>query len=396
MPFKLNPFTGALDLVRNGLAIGDPIPPLNGSQVLFTDAAGNLAQDIDFFWDDGVHQLTLGGGSLNALAYIIGLLEHVTSAGDTVFTASAASGGIIFNPNFSATVGMQIFGNDPTVPLFWLSSSGNSITFGDDLDLGGTVGFVAQNTADTTIIVRQLVGQTGKLTSWQGSGLNQLIGVNTSGEVEFGTTSQGVKVSGFSAGYISFKGYGNTNNEELQFDFESIANTVSVVTTTGVTTFAFNSIDVTVPDEAYGVGWNGSLEVPTKNAIYDKIETIGGTVSGSFGLTIDGGGSAITTGLKGYVSVPYDMTITGWDIFADQSGSIVVDVWKDTYANFPPIAGDSIAGTEKPTLSAAQKNQDASLSTWTTSVTAGDVIAFNVDSAATVTRVTVVIYGNRT
>lgn len=35
-----------------------------------------------------------------------------------------------------------------------------------------------------------------------------------------------------------------------------------------------SSKDVTVPDEAYGSGWNGSLEVPTKNAVYDKIETI--------------------------------------------------------------------------------------------------------------------------
>ena len=33
---------------------------------------------------------------------------------------------------------------------------------------------------------------------------------------------------------------------------------------------------VTVSDEAYGAGWNGSLQVPTKNAIYDKIETISG------------------------------------------------------------------------------------------------------------------------
>jgi hypothetical protein len=30
--------------------------------------------------------------------------------------------------------------------------------------------------------------------------------------------------------------------------------------------------DLLVPDEVYGVGWNASLEVPTKNAIYDKIE----------------------------------------------------------------------------------------------------------------------------
>lgn len=34
--------------------------------------------------------------------------------------------------------------------------------------------------------------------------------------------------------------------------------------------------DISVPDEAYGVGWNWSMEVPTKNALYDKIETISG------------------------------------------------------------------------------------------------------------------------
>lgn len=32
--------------------------------------------------------------------------------------------------------------------------------------------------------------------------------------------------------------------------------------------------DLVVPDEAYGSGWNGSTEVPTKNALYDKIETL--------------------------------------------------------------------------------------------------------------------------
>ena len=34
---------------------------------------------------------------------------------------------------------------------------------------------------------------------------------------------------------------------------------------------------VNVPDEAYGAGWNGNTEVPTKNALYDKIETLGGS-----------------------------------------------------------------------------------------------------------------------
>lgn len=42
-------------------------------------------------------------------------------------------------------------------------------------------------------------------------------------------------------------------------------------TVAGIKTF---SSDPIIPDEAYGSGWNGSLEPATKNAIYDKIETI--------------------------------------------------------------------------------------------------------------------------
>jgi len=37
-----------------------------------------------------------------------------------------------------------------------------------------------------------------------------------------------------------------------------------------------SNVDIAVPDEAYGAGWNGSLEVPTKNAVYDKVQTLGG------------------------------------------------------------------------------------------------------------------------
>lgn len=116
----------------------------------------------------------------------------------------------------------------------------------------------------------------------------------------------------------------------------------------------------------------------------------------SFGITIDGGGSTITTGVKGYITIPYSMTITGWDIVADQVGSIVIDVWKDTFANFPPVLADTIAGSEKPTLSTQNHAQDLTLTTWTTTVTTGDIVGFNVDSATTVTRVTLVIRGVKT
>lgn len=113
------------------------------------------------------------------------------------------------------------------------------------------------------------------------------------------------------------------------------------------------------------------------------------TLKRTIGCVVDGGGSAITTGLKSLVRVPFDGTITGWTVMSDVVGSVVVDVWKDSFAASPPTVADTIAGTEKPTLSSAQKAEDTTLTTWTTAITAGDVLAFNVDSASTVTRVIV-------
>lgn len=108
-------------------------------------------------------------------------------------------------------------------------------------------------------------------------------------------------------------------------------------------------------------------------------------------LVVDGKGSVVSTGFKGYSTpVPYDGTIIGWDIHALQVGSCVVDVWKDSYANFPPTVADSITGSEKPTLSLQRINQDLNLTTWTTrDIRKGDVVAFNVDSASGVTGITV-------
>jgi len=104
---------------------------------------------------------------------------------------------------------------------------------------------------------------------------------------------------------------------------------------------------------------------------------------------IDGNGAAISTGVKGDVEIPFACTITQVTTLAAQSGSIVVDIWKDTYANFPPTVADTITASAKPTLSTATKAQDSTLTGWTTSIAAGSVLRFNVDSATTVERVTV-------
>jgi hypothetical protein len=115
------------------------------------------------------------------------------------------------------------------------------------------------------------------------------------------------------------------------------------------------------------------------------------TPTETINVIIDGGGSAITTGVKADLLIPYNCTITAARLLADQTGSIVVDIWKDTYANFPPAVGDTITASAKPTLSTASKYEDTTLTGWTVTLSAGDYLRFNVDSITTITRATVVL-----
>lgn len=117
-----------------------------------------------------------------------------------------------------------------------------------------------------------------------------------------------------------------------------------------------------------------------------------------FGINIilGDGVNVVTTGVKGYLEMPFDCLIESVTTLADVSGSIVIDVWKDTYANYPPTVADTITASAKPTLSSAIKAQDSTLTGWTKTVTKGDILGFNVDSSATVKQVTLSIKGRRT
>lgn len=112
-------------------------------------------------------------------------------------------------------------------------------------------------------------------------------------------------------------------------------------------------------------------------------------------LIIDGGGSAITTGIKGFIRLPFKCEIQKVTLLADQDGDIVIDIWKDTYANFPPDVADTITASAKPTLSSASKYEDGTLSGWTKTIVAGDVLAFNVDSVSDIERLSIMLDVNK-
>lgn len=120
-------------------------------------------------------------------------------------------------------------------------------------------------------------------------------------------------------------------------------------------------------------------------------------------FTIDGGGSAILAGLAhGWLVVPCNCTIQSVTLLGDQPGSITVDIWRCTYANFSPsthpAVGDSITASDVPNINSARKSTDSTLTGWTLTLAAGDVLAFNVKSpgAVNITYVTAVILATKT
>jgi hypothetical protein len=111
----------------------------------------------------------------------------------------------------------------------------------------------------------------------------------------------------------------------------------------------------------------------------------------------DGGTGVISTNSK--VTIPnigFSGIITGWRIFENSDTPInstcTIDVWKNTYANYPPTISDSIF-TTKPTLSSEIKAEDLSptfIGAGAT-VTNGDSFIFNVDSNTGGRKITVTL-----
>lgn len=115
------------------------------------------------------------------------------------------------------------------------------------------------------------------------------------------------------------------------------------------------------------------------------------TTSGSFGININNGSSVISTGFKGYVKIPYNGVINSWTIMGSVSGSVTIDIWKDSENNFPPTSADTITGGNYPSLSNQYINSDNVLTGWITGFSTNDIFAFNVLSASGVTNINLTI-----
>ena len=122
------------------------------------------------------------------------------------------------------------------------------------------------------------------------------------------------------------------------------------------------------------------LEGPQDNVLFRTMNFV-----------IDGGGLLIQPGVKGIVLIDFNCVIESATLVADQTGSAVVDVWKDTYNNSLPTIADSITGSAKPTIVSGIKSQDNVLTGWIKNIASGSVLLINVDSAVLVQRLTLAL-----
>jgi hypothetical protein len=151
--------------------------------------------------------------------------------------------------------------------------------------------------------------------------------------------------------------------------------------TTG-TLVSIQNNDVTVVATASTVDFSTDFAVTESPAGEGNVSLSTAARTSYFTVILNGGGSVIPLGVQAGVKVPAG-TITAWEAGSDDNttGSIVVDLWADTYANFPPTVADTITGSEKPTISSGVKGTDTSLASGAGWVIANPSwILFNVDS----------------
>jgi hypothetical protein len=107
-------------------------------------------------------------------------------------------------------------------------------------------------------------------------------------------------------------------------------------------------------------------------------------------VVFDGGGSVLTVGAKTYLQIPVPVTALSWTVLAldGNTGAVEIDVWSDTYANFPPTVADTIVSAAPPKITATNSSGTSAITAWlTTTIPAGNVLGFNINSVTTLTKV---------
>jgi hypothetical protein len=119
-------------------------------------------------------------------------------------------------------------------------------------------------------------------------------------------------------------------------------------------------------------GTLGAGRLPSNTKTRDFGTTFGDTASSS----------ALTSGSVVYFTVPYTCTISAWNIAVD-AGTVTFDVWKIATGTAIPTVSNTITASAKPALASGAALHSTSMSGWTTSVAANDIVGIQLNTVAT-------------
>lgn len=323
--------------------------------ILFGGAAGALGQDgTNLFWDNTAKRLGIGNAAPSVAL-------DVTGAGKFSTGLTVSAGGIVVTGNSTITGtlgGVTTFTATTLVGTLSTAAQTNITSLGTltALAMGGTLTMGA----NTLALASSTVSGTPTWSS------NQAITLSTAAQPN--VTSLGTLTSIVTSGALNITA--------------TASKIIPGATSLALRNNADNADNILIAD-------NGNVTI--------RGTLTGGGIVAAIVYVFDGGGAALTTGVKGDLLIPFGCTINSVTLEADQSGSIVIDIWKKTYAlDSPPAVGQTITASAKPTLASHQSSQDATLSGWTTAVSANDMLRFNIDSITTCTRVTLTLKVTKT
>jgi flagellar basal body rod protein FlgC len=401
---------------------------ISGTSGLFqTSNIGVITANVGNF--TGLTGTTISGSSILGQTSTIGTISSTVITanvgnftGLTGTTVSGTSGlyqtaniGVITSNvgNFTGLTGTTISGTSLRgQTAFIVGLSGTTISGSSLLGQTSNIGVITSNVGNftgltgTTISGTSLRGQTAFIVGLSGTtisgssllGQTSNIGVITSNVGNFtgltGTTVSGTSglfqtsnIGVITANVGNFTGLtGTTLSGTSLFGQTLVAPGITGTTISGTTLNLGGAITTTA-----GATFSGA--VINLASTFSGTSFIGDTAMLNF--VIDGGGATIVTGIAGWVEVPYTASALSWDLVGNTSGTLSVDVFKTTYANWVGTTGmtaanNSIVQASKPTITSAYKGQNTSV-TWS-GINAGDIVAFNVDGTpASISRATLSI-----
>lgn len=116
--------------------------------------------------------------------------------------------------------------------------------------------------------------------------------------------------------------------------------------------------------------------------------------TGVLQICIDNGTNDISVNTLCDINVPHDIQIYKWRVLSGDTGSILFNVKKSSYDDFPPSAGDVMhLGSTGPHIIDGIKNKDEDLSDWGSPTAAeGNIIRVGVDSVTGVSKSSLGLY----